>query len=137
MAISRDTVGSEAVGPNTCSWARTTAMSARQSPPSATAVARSSSTLPGSWIARSARHGASAADSVLSNPETRFVCRNNNPPAEDTSDSRAGSRTRPGTGLPFTYGVPFRSDDDDFSNRQSSKQDRHFRAYRAAPPRDS
>ena len=45
---SRDTVGSEATGPNRPGWARTTARSAAQSPPSATAVARSTTILPGS-----------------------------------------------------------------------------------------
>jgi hypothetical protein len=46
--IRRETVGSLATGPNTSGCARSTATSARQSPPSATAVATSSSTFPGS-----------------------------------------------------------------------------------------
>ena len=48
VAISRDTVASEATGPNTSGWARTTATSAAQSPPRATAIATSVSTLAGS-----------------------------------------------------------------------------------------
>ena len=43
-------------------------MSAKQSPPSATAIATSSSTLPESWAARADRHGANAADNDLSTP---------------------------------------------------------------------
>jgi hypothetical protein len=103
---SRDTVGSEATSPNRPGWARTTAISAAQSPPRPTAVARSTTTLPGSWTARPTRQGASAADSARSSPEQRIVCLSSNPPDEETSDSRAGSRPTPGTGLRFTYGVP-------------------------------
>jgi hypothetical protein len=59
VPIRRETVGSEATGPNTVGSARSVAMSARQSPPSATASAMSRRTLPGSWTARGFRHGAS------------------------------------------------------------------------------
>ncbi|AFA76050.1 hypothetical protein GPOL_174p00290 (plasmid) [Gordonia polyisoprenivorans VH2] len=48
VEISRDTVGSEATGPNTPGSARTWLISANQSPPRATAMARSSRILPGS-----------------------------------------------------------------------------------------
>ena len=64
----RETVGSDATGPNTAGSARSTATSARQSPPSATATARSSSTLAGSCTAAGLRHGASACDSASSSP---------------------------------------------------------------------
>ena len=53
---SRDTTGSDATGPASPGCSRSTAMSARQSPPSATAAARSATILPGSWTARGARH---------------------------------------------------------------------------------
>ena len=46
--MSRDTVGSEATGPNSPGWARIAAMSERQSPPKAMAVARSRTILAGS-----------------------------------------------------------------------------------------
>lgn len=49
VSMRRETVGSEATDPNTAGSARSIAMSARQSPPSATANARSTSILPGSW----------------------------------------------------------------------------------------
>lgn len=67
--------------------------------------------LAGSRIARRPRHGANAADSIRSIPETRIVCRSNSPPADEINDSRAGSRTTPATTLRFTYGVPSRSAD--------------------------
>lgn len=49
---SRDTTGSDATGPASSGCSRSTAMSARQSPPSAGAAARSAMILPGSWTAR-------------------------------------------------------------------------------------
>ena len=55
--MSRLIVGSEATAPNTSGWARTTAASAKQSPPSAIATARSSTVLPGSCTDRAGRHG--------------------------------------------------------------------------------
>lgn len=45
-SINRDTVGSEAMDPNISGWARSIAMSARQSPPNASVSARSAMTLP-------------------------------------------------------------------------------------------
>ena len=55
---SRDTTGSEATGPASSGWERSTAISARQSPPSASAMTRSAMILPGSCTARGARHRA-------------------------------------------------------------------------------
>jgi hypothetical protein len=77
-------------------------MSAKQSPPNATAVARSSTTRPGSCRARAGRHPANAADSARSRPDTPALCRINTAPAEQTSDSRTESRTRPENRLLFT-----------------------------------
>ena len=68
VVINRDTVGSEATGPNTSRSPRRCAMSARQSPPIATDTARSNTILPGSWVARGLRHGANACDSSSSRP---------------------------------------------------------------------
>ncbi len=59
IATSRDTTGSDATSPARAGCSRSTAMSARQSPPSATAAARSAMILPGLWTARGARHRAS------------------------------------------------------------------------------
>ena len=53
---SRDTTGSDATGPARSGCSRSTAISARQSPPSASAAARSATILPGSCTARGARH---------------------------------------------------------------------------------
>jgi len=50
-SIVRDTVGSEATGPNTPGSARSAATSARQSPPTARVTARSHTTLVGSCLA--------------------------------------------------------------------------------------
>jgi hypothetical protein len=98
----RDTVGSEATNPKIVGCARTAAMSARQSPPSATAVATSSRILPGSWRAPSGRHGANAADSPRSKPATRTDSRSSSAPDDEISDSRASSRTMDGAGLSFS-----------------------------------
>ena len=46
-SIVRDTVGSEATGPNSAGSARSSAISARQSPPSASVTAKSSTILAG------------------------------------------------------------------------------------------
>jgi hypothetical protein len=91
----RETVGSEATNPNTAGSARTTAMSARQSPPSPRATARSSSTFAGSWMANGLRHGASGADSAASRPDARIVAVSSAPPAHETTPLPAPStRTR-------------------------------------------
>ncbi|GAA1703444.1 hypothetical protein GCM10009765_60970 [Fodinicola feengrottensis] len=52
-------------------------------------------------MARWPRHGANAADNARLTPDNPIVCRNNNPPAQDTNDSRTGSKTNPPTLLPF------------------------------------
>jgi hypothetical protein len=83
-SIARDTVGSEATGPNTPGSARSTAMSARQSPPNASVTARSSTIFAGSWRAFECRLLASAADSCLSSPTVRMVSVSSSPPACDT-----------------------------------------------------
>jgi hypothetical protein len=110
-STSRDTVGSEATGPNSSGWARTTATSARQSPPSAIAAARSSTTLPGSCAARGARHRANASVNDRSSPAARAVSASSVAPAEESNDSLpAANRTRLERPLRFTHGVPSRSD---------------------------
>jgi len=59
----RDTVGSEATEPNSSGAPRSSATSARQSPPRASVTARSTSTFAGSCRANGFRHGASATNS--------------------------------------------------------------------------
>ena len=109
VSIRRLTVGSEATAPNSSGWARTTAMSARQSPPSAIATARSNTVLPGSWTDRAARHGAKPSDKAVASPLPRAVDSNIAAPAEEISDSPPDStRTPEPAGIAFTYGVPFR-----------------------------
>jgi hypothetical protein len=83
-AISRDTTGSEATGPNSSGCARSTATSARQSPPSASATTRSVTIFPGSCTARFARHRASPDDRPCARPASRAVCTSSSPPAPDT-----------------------------------------------------
>lgn len=110
-ANNRDTVGSEATTPNKSRCARTAATSAKQSPPSATAIATSSSTLPGSWRARASRHGPSALDRTSPRPATRIVSFIIAAPDDVTNDSRTSSTTSPPTALRFTYGVAFLLED--------------------------
>ena len=128
-ANTRETVGSEATGPNTAGCARTAATSDRQSPPSAIAVATSRNTLPGSCTPRSRRHGDSAEDKPRSRPATRAASRSSNAPEDDTSDSRPESRTNDGTWLDFTYGVPSAWHILDLRKPKFPKQDRHFRTF--------
>jgi hypothetical protein len=61
-ATSRDTSGSDATGPARAGCSRNTAISARRSPPSATAAARSATIFPGPCAARGARHRARPSD---------------------------------------------------------------------------
>ena len=81
---SRDTTGSDATGPARAGCSRSTAISARQSPPRATAAARSATILPGSWTARGARHRASPSDRPLAGPVTRIVSHSKTAPACET-----------------------------------------------------
>jgi hypothetical protein len=125
-------VGSEATGPNNSGWARTTATSARQSPPKAIATARSSTVLPGSCLARGARHGTIATDSARDRPLAAAVPSSIDAPADESSDSLPDStRTPKPAAIPFTYGGPFRSRFLDLRKPKFPLQDRHFRALRA------
>ena len=81
---SRETTGSDATGPASSGCSRSTAMSARQSPPSATAAARSAMTFPGSCTARGARHRARPSDRPRPRPVTRIVSHSSTAPAWDT-----------------------------------------------------
>ena len=130
-ANNRDTVGSEATTPNRSRCARTAATSAKQSPPSATAIATSSNTLPGSWRARACRHGLSALDSAGRRLATRIVSLISSAPDDVTNDSRPSSRTSPPTALRFTYGVPSSSEILRLQQSKNPLQDRHFRALHA------
>jgi hypothetical protein len=67
------TTGSGAIGPARSGCSRSTAMSARQSPPSATAAARSATIFSGSCTARGGRHRASPPDSPRPSPVTRIA----------------------------------------------------------------
>jgi len=83
-AMVRDTVGSEATHPYTTGCSRSTAMSARQSPPRLSVTARSVSTFAGSCIAKGLRHDASALDNPTPKPLTPMVSVSNIPPPDDT-----------------------------------------------------
>ena len=96
VSTSRDTVGSDATGPNTAGSARSRFTSARQSPPNANATARSSTILPGSWIANGFRHGRSAVDNDRPRPLVRIVSTSNTPPAWPTAADPLVSTCRRG-----------------------------------------
>jgi len=85
VAISRDTVGSEATAPKTPDSSRNNAMSARQSPPTATDTARSSRIFPGSCVANGLRHGANATVRAPPTPVFSAVRSNITAPAWDTT----------------------------------------------------
>jgi hypothetical protein len=63
---------------------------------------------------------------------TRTVSLRSRAPEEEINDSRAGSRTRFGSGLRFTYGVPLYAVDLDLQQAKNPATDWHFRALRAA-----
>lgn len=75
-------VGSDVTGPNMPGWVRNSATSAAQSPP--TAIARSSTILPGLWAARGLCHGANAFDRPVTRPIFSAVRTSNSEPACDT-----------------------------------------------------
>ena len=81
------------------------ATSARQSPPSATATARSSSTFAGSWIARGLRHGASARRQAVVQTGGPDRLDQQHPPACDTAAPRA---RRPGPADTARYASPWK-----------------------------
>jgi len=80
-AIVRETVGSDATSPYRPGSPRSTATSARQSPPRARVTARSRTTLAGSCTANGLRHGASAADTAGPTPAAATVSVSSTPPA--------------------------------------------------------
>lgn len=90
-SIVRETVGSEATGPRTPGSARSTATSARQSPPKASAIARSSTTFAGSCTALGLRQGANPLDSAEPRPAARTVSTGSTPPVCDTTPELAAS----------------------------------------------
>ena len=87
-SISRLIVGSEATAPNNSGWARTTATSARQSPPSAIVTARSSTVLPGSCTDRAGRHGRQTHARAPPPTTDRRGLQQHRRPADEISDSR-------------------------------------------------
>jgi hypothetical protein len=84
VVTSRDTVGSEAMGPNSSGDERDPAISARQSPPNASANARSATFLPGSCADPGRRHRSNPTDRPRSRPETRNVSASSRPPVWQT-----------------------------------------------------
>jgi len=80
-AIVRETVGSDATSPYKPGSPRSTATSARQSPPRARVTARSRTTLAGSCTANGLRHGANADESATPSPHAATVSVSSTPPA--------------------------------------------------------
>ena len=86
---SRDTSGSEATGPNSSGWARSTATSARQSPPATTATARSVTIFPGSCTVRGAATGPARRQAPVQAGRL-IVWVSSNAPASDTIPEPSG-----------------------------------------------
>ena len=105
-----DQPGDHRVGghrPGQLRLARSTAMSARQSPPIASVMARSVMIFPGSCTARGARHRASPAARPWSRPVTRSVSASSNAPAWDTMPCAVSGHGDLGAaGGIFTWKVP-------------------------------
>ena len=104
---SRDTTGSDATGQASSGWERNTAMSARQSPPSASAMTRSAMIFPGSCTARGARHRASPAVRAPPRPVTRAASASSNAPAWETRPRPSADTVILGRrAVLFTWKVP-------------------------------
>jgi hypothetical protein len=111
-SITRNTVGSDATSPNRSGWLRNTAMSARQSPPSASDTARWVSTTPGSCTERRWRVCVIAADKPSVRPTRSASSASNNTPAwPATPVPSPVTFTRRAARVPFTFEVPSRSAD--------------------------
>lgn len=96
VVTSRETVGSEATGPKTPGSARSAAMSARQSPPRASAIARSQTIFPGSWTAFGCRRRASAVDRAWPRPVAVTVVVSSTAPACQTTPAPVVSSVNDG-----------------------------------------
>jgi hypothetical protein len=90
--------GVEATRPNTPGSARSRFTSARQSPPSANAIARSSTMLPGSCTANGLRHGESVSDAALSIRLVGIVSSRQMPCSSIHSEPSASPARRPSRG---------------------------------------
>ena len=122
-------MGSEATKPNTPGWARNTPISAAQSPPSATATARSSTIFPGSWIAHDRRQLPNRVDSSRDSPVACAVATSGDPPACDTNDSPKVTTDNHGRRcLSFTCEVPLYPAGLSLENSDPTGLSRHFRA---------
>src|SRR5699024_1623432 len=112
------------------------AISDRQSPPSARAVAISRTTFDGSCRARGGRHGDRASARLRSRPQVRIVSRSTRAPDEEISDSRPGSMTTLATRLRFTAVGPPCTVELDLRQAKNPPSERHFHAVHAAIPSD-
>src|SRR5262249_39972174 len=103
----REITGSDATGPNSAGCSRSTATSARQSPPSGRATARSAMNFPGSRGAPAARHRPSPSDSRRLRPVTCSTWVSSRAPAWDTiPDPPADTMILGGRAVFFTGKVP-------------------------------
>ena len=106
----RHTVGSDATPPNRSGCWRSTAMSARQSPPSASITANCVNTTPGSCAERRRRVCAIAADNPFVSPTRSANSASSNDPACDATPLPSPvTFTRCAARVPFTFEVPSRS----------------------------
>ena len=103
----RHTVGSEATGPKSSPWPRSTARSDRHRPPRAAHRARSATILPGSCTARGLRQDSRARESAVSRPVARIVPVSSLAPACPTAGTSPDSTPTAGYNpVPFTTRVP-------------------------------
>ena len=100
-------MGSEATGPKSSPWQRSTARSDRHRPPRAAHRARSATILPGSCTARGLRQDSRAPDSAVSRPTARTVPVSSLAPAGPTAGTSPASAPACGYNpVPFTTRVP-------------------------------
>lgn len=122
----RDTVGSEATDPNIPGWVRSSDKSAAQSPPTATAIAKSRTILPGLCVARGLRHGANASDKPLTRPIFSAVRTSSSEPACATKPDPSPSTASRG------YHVESCTRKVSFTSRNSTFDKSNYR--RSRPP---
>ena len=113
----RHTVGSEATGPKSSPWLRSTARSDRHRPPRAAHSARSTMILPGSCTASGLRQDSRARESAVSRPTARIVPVSSLAPAGPTAGTSPASTPTAGYNpVPFTTRVPLPWTCTDISN---------------------
>ena len=131
----RHAVASEATGPNSSGWLRSTARSAIASPPSASITARSTATRPGSWPESRWRSGANASLIAADRPVASARSASSRAPAWPTTPRPSAVTTIFGREeVRFTLRVLLTWTDGILRQDPSSQVEGHFYVYGTLTP---